>query len=116
MFRSVNILIDAKCLVSTKYFPTEKCLPFDKSLPSTCTKRLPSAKSLPTPKSLVFATFLVIHNHSIEENLSNMTKMSSSNNFWSKKINHSQMVILRSKSVGITILVGHWCVSGPIQV
>ena len=91
--RSANILIDAKCLVSTK------CL--------SSTKSLPSAKSLLTIKSLEFAKFLVKDKHLVDENLSNMTEMSSSNNFCSKKINNSQVVILRSKSVGITVLVGH---------
>ena len=77
--RSVNILVDAKCLVSIK------CLPTGKSLPS--------AKSLATTKCLAFANFLVIDKHVIDKNLSNMTEMSSSNIFWSKKINHSQVVI-----------------------
>ena len=51
-------------------------------------KRLPSAKSLPTTNGLV-----LIDKHLRDENLSNMTDMSSSNNFWSMKINHSQVVI-----------------------
>ena len=54
-------MIDAKCLVSTK------CLP--------------SAKSLATTKSLAFAKCLIIDKHLEDENLSNLTEMSSSNNF-----------------------------------
>ena len=72
--RSVNILINAKFLVSTKCLPTEKSLP--------------SAKSLPITKYLAFTKFLIIDKNLIDENLSNMIEMSSSNNFWSKKINH----------------------------
>ena len=71
--RSVNILIKAKFLVSTKCLPTEK--------------------SSPTTKCLAFTKFLVIDKHLIVENLSNMTEMSSSNNFWSKKIKHFHVVI-----------------------
>ena len=67
--RSANILIYAKCLVSTKCLPTEK--------------RLQSNKWLLTTKSLVFTK------HLIDENLSNMTEMSSSNCFRPMKINHS---------------------------
>ena len=58
---SVNIWIDAKCIVSTK------CLP--------------SAKSLPTTKILAFTKILVIDKHLIDEYLSNMIEMSSSSNF-----------------------------------
>ena len=54
--KSVNILIDDKCLVFTK------CLP--------------SAKRLPTTLSLAFAKFLVIDKYLID-----MTEMSFSNNF-----------------------------------
>ena len=77
--RSVNIWIDAKCLVSAKCLSSTKSLTSAKSL--TSTKSLPSAKCLPTVKSLAFAKFLVIDKHLIDENLSNMTEMSSSNNF-----------------------------------
>ena len=74
--RSVNIWIDAKCLVSIKCLPTDKSLPSVKSLPST--KSLPFAKSF---RSLAFTKILVIDKHLIDANLSDMTKMSSSNNF-----------------------------------
>ena len=49
---------------------------------------------IPTTKSLAFAKFIVKDKHLINGNLSNMTEMSSSNNFWSMKINHSQVVIV----------------------
>ena len=41
---------------------------------------LASAKSLPSTKSLAFTKLLVIDQLLIDENLSNMTEMSSSNN------------------------------------
>ena len=66
--RSINIFIDAKCLVSTNV-----CM--------LTIKRLPSAKSLPTTKSLVFTKCLVIDKHLRDKNLSNMTQTWSSNNF-----------------------------------
>ena len=50
-----------------------KCLPTEKSLPS--------ANCLPTTKSLAFTKILVIDKHLIDENLSNMAYMPSSNNF-----------------------------------
>ena len=77
--RYVNMWIDAKCLVATKCLPTEKNLSSAKSLLST--KNLPSAKSLSTTKSLAVTTILVIDKHLMDENLSNVTQMSSSNNF-----------------------------------
>ena len=40
-----------------------------------------SVKILPTTKSIAFAKFFVIDKHLIDENLSNVTEMSSSNNF-----------------------------------
>ena len=64
-------MIDAKCLGSTK------SLPYVKSLPST--KSLAFAKSLTTNKSLAFAKFLVIDKNLVDENLSNMTEISSNN-------------------------------------
>ena len=52
--RFVNILIDAKCLVSNKCLPTEKRL--------VSTKCLLTTKSLQSAKSLTFTKFLVINN------------------------------------------------------
>ena len=77
--RSVNIWIDAKCLVSPKCLSSTKSLTSAKSL--TSTKSLPSAKCLPTAKGLALVKFLVIDKHLIDLNLSNMTEISSSNNF-----------------------------------
>ena len=65
-------MIDAKCLVSTKYLPTEKRLIFSKCWLATKTS-LPSVKSLPTTKSLAFTKLLLIDKHLIDKNLSNMT-------------------------------------------
>ena len=77
--RSINIFIDGKCLVFAKCLPEEKSLPSTESLPFI--KSLPCAKSLPTTKSLAFTTFLVIDKHLIDENLSNMADMLTSNKF-----------------------------------
>ena len=59
--KSINIFIDGKCLVFTKCLPEEK--------------------SSPTTKSLAFTKFLVIDKHLIDENLSNMADMLTSNKF-----------------------------------
>ena len=55
-------------------------------------KILPFVKSLSNTKSLAFAKFLVIDKYLIDEKLTNMTEMLSSNNFWSIKINHFQVL------------------------
>ena len=67
-----TIWIDTKLLLSTKHLPTGKRLLSTKDLVTT--KSLISAKSWPTRKSF------------IDENLSDMTEMSSSNNFGQWKL------------------------------
>ena len=63
------------------------------------TKSLPSAKSLTFTKSLPFTKFIVIYRHLIDESLSNITKIPSSNDFGLMKINYSQVVIFSKTKI-----------------
>ena len=80
--RSINILIDAKCLVSryTKCLPSTTSLPFAKSLPSTkfttIDKHL-TDKNLSNMRDIIFKKFLANENQSLLGGVSFQDQMKS---------------------------------------